>query len=69
MVDIKLSGDQWIGRIDCDSCGLTRIQQVHYRSKPRAAVGGPDAEHYEQWAAAHFNTERAQSWALRAFPP
>lgn len=38
MVDIKPSGDRWVARIDCDSCGLTRIQQAHHRSNPRVAV-------------------------------
>lgn len=38
MVDIKLHGTQWIARIECTQCGITRIEQAHPRTKPWAAV-------------------------------
>lgn len=38
MVDITLYGEKWIARIDCSQCGKRRIQQVHLRTKPRAAI-------------------------------
>ena len=37
-------------------------------SATHPTYGGPDANHYEQWAATHADTKRAQSWLLRAFP-
>lgn len=38
MVDIKLHGTQWIARLECDQCGITRIEQAHPRTKPWVAV-------------------------------
>ena len=38
MVDIKLHGTQWIARIECTQCGITRIEQAHPRTKPWVAV-------------------------------
>lgn len=38
MVDIKFHGTQWIARIECTQCGITRIEQAHPRTKPWAAV-------------------------------
>jgi hypothetical protein len=38
MVDIKLNGTQWIARIECTQCGITRIEQAHPRTKPWVAV-------------------------------
>lgn len=38
MVDIKLHGIQWIARIECTQCGITRIEQAHPRAKPWVAV-------------------------------
>lgn len=43
------------------------LDEVEASTHP--TYGGPGAEHYEQWAATHINTERGQSWMLRAFPP
>lgn len=38
MVDIKLHGTQWIARLECDQCGIARIEQAHPRTKPWVAV-------------------------------
>ncbi len=38
MVKIKLHGPQWVARIECAQCGITRIDQVHPRTKPWVAV-------------------------------
>ena len=38
MVDIKLHGTQWIARIECTQCAITRIEQAHPHTKPWAAV-------------------------------
>ena len=54
----------WARRYGPDCWPL--VSEVRAAAHPTS--GGPDAEHYEQWAATHINTERAQSWALRAFP-
>ena len=41
------------------------VQQVETYTQPD--YGGPEAEHFEAWAAAHPHTERAKQWALRTF--
>ena len=38
MVDIKLHGNQWIAKISCTHCGITRVEQAHPRTKPWVAV-------------------------------
>ncbi len=38
MVDIKLHGHQWVARLECTQCGITRIEQAHQRTKPWVAV-------------------------------
>ena len=48
----------------CPDCWLI-LGEVEASTLP--VYGGPEAEHYEQWAATHSNTERAQSWMLRTF--
>ncbi len=50
----------------CPDCWLI-LDEVWAHTKPD--YGGPDATHYEQWAAYHTHLERAQQWMLRAFPP
>ena len=49
----------------CPDC-WPLLDEVEAATHP--AYGGPDANHYEQWAATHADTKRAQSWLLRAFP-
>lgn len=49
----------------CPDCWLV-LDEVEAVTQP--SYGGPEAEHYEQWAVNHIKTERAQSWAIRAFP-
>lgn len=50
----------------CPDCWFI-LDEVEASTRP--TYGGPDAEHYEQWAALHLDTERSQSWLLRSFPP
>lgn len=50
----------------CPDCWLI-LDEVEANTHP--TYGGPDAEHYEQWAANHPDIERSQSWMLRTFPP
>ena len=38
MVDIKLHGHQWVAKMDCIQCGISRIEQAHPRTKPWVAV-------------------------------
>ena len=38
MVDIKLHGNQWIAKMGCTHCGITRIEQAHPRTKPWVTV-------------------------------
>lgn len=49
----------------CPDCWLI-LDEVEEATQP--TYGGPGAEHYEQWATIHINTERGKAWALRAFP-
>lgn len=38
MVKITLHGTQWLARMECSQCHISRIEQVHQRTKPRVAV-------------------------------
>lgn len=38
MVKITLHGTQRLARMECSQCHISRIEQVHQRTKPRAAV-------------------------------
>ena len=38
MVTINLNGNHWRARMACSQCGITRIEQVHHRTKPWVAV-------------------------------
>lgn len=38
MVKITLHGMQWLARIECSKCHISRIEQVHQRTKPWVAV-------------------------------
>ncbi len=42
------------------------VQQVEIYTQPD--YGGPEAEHFEAWAADHPHTERARQWTSRTFP-
>lgn len=49
----------------CPDCWLI-LDEVEAHTQPD--YGGPDAEDYETWAAAHIDEERSQKWITRAFP-
>lgn len=38
MVKITLHGMQWLARMECSQCHISRIEQVHQRTKPWVAV-------------------------------
>ena len=38
MVKITLQGMQWLARMECSQCHISRIEQVHQRTKPWVAV-------------------------------
>ena len=38
MVEIELQGRQWVAKIFCTQCRITRIEQFHQRTKPCSAV-------------------------------
>ena len=38
MVKITLHGMQWLARMECSQCNISRIEQAHPRTKPRVAV-------------------------------
>lgn len=38
MVTITPRARQWVAKMACTQCGISRIEQAHPRTKPRAAV-------------------------------
>nr|DAN34984.1 MAG TPA: TNF receptor-associated factor 6 zinc finger 2 [Bacteriophage sp.] len=38
MVNITLRGPQWLARMECSQCGISRIEQAHPHTKPWVAV-------------------------------
>ena len=38
MVNITLHGTQWLARMEGSQCHISRIEQVHQRTKPWVAV-------------------------------
>ena len=38
MVNINLHGHQWVAKMTCAQCGISRIEQAHQRTKPWVAV-------------------------------
>lgn len=55
LVKITLRGMQWLARIECGQCHVSRIEQVHQRTKSQTAV-----EH------AAKTTARALGWKIGA---
>ena len=49
----------------CPDCWLI-LDEVEAATQP--TYGGPEAEHYEQWAAANSEINGAQAWMIRAWP-
>ena len=38
MVKITLHGMRWLARMECSQCHISKIEQVHQRTKPWVAV-------------------------------